>query len=152
MKRQILLSIFFALIIVSFTNAIIPSRAHKTFSNTSKISNGSLNEKFDPVTYVFNYTKSFYHRGCLVSANFSVSITFDTETGSLIGVSATLTSGSVTCPQINEVKVATISPSYGSHYVNGVNFSSDISEWDDAMNSIEQEIIDDINADLDSVR
>ncbi len=150
MKRQVLLLSTAFIFIVIFTNATTLNQNEKSFVSSSKVAQ-SLQEEKGPITFIFRYTKRFYHAGCLITATFSVSITFNTDTGTVVGVTANLISGSVDCPETNEVKTSTIDFTYSGSHVNTVYFSSDISQWEDAMNSIEQEVVQDVNDDIDSI-
>lgn len=148
MKTNFFMPFFMAIALVCFTSSTSDRQDKKTNLKTVTELKIKDIQKFE--VFVFSYTKSFWWRGCQVTANFTVSITVNMQTQTVTGVSASLSSGSIDCPEENFTR-ADISFTYSGSHVTSSHFSCGNSTWDAAMASIQNEIISDVNDDIDSI-
>lgn len=145
MKTKFFMPFIMAIALVCFSSSTSDKQGKKTVSKTITEQKIKETQKFE--VFVFSYTKSFWWHGCQITANFTVSITVNMQTLTVTGVSATLNSGSISCPPQNLSRGGITFTYSGDHVVHSY-FSSDVSTWDQAMADLESEIIADVNADL----
>lgn len=156
MKRKLSV-IFLSVLMVLSIGANSNESKHAGFelnqrarAGNSQINSVSPIRRSYPQTFIFNYTRSFMWKGCLVTATFSVSITVDIAREEVLAVSGSLISSSVDCGT-PVYESGTLSVSHNGRYITSTQFSSSNQMLEDALNSIEGDIVDDINYDIDNL-
>ena len=120
-----------------------------TVLHTAPRSNSKISKvSFYPEHVPFEITRVFTFRGCKITARFDVDFEIDRAKKQIISVHATLISGSIDCGNGDIEQEALMVATNTDGAVTSVDITSDNSDFQDALDTQEDNIVIEMNSDI----